>query len=288
VVAGWYGWKAKAKASAAKHLRRWSLILFAIGTIAPISVAFLLQIAERFGSGSADKMHWNTSDYFKLLPMAEVGYLLLALTGALIIFDQFFDSSGSWIPFRQSEARLQVLLAEFRFAWTGLMAKCGGTIDPNQVAAFTSLARDFVTKVEILAEEETTAWAQRFSERLSSFDRNPSLKVTLGGEQQVRGAANGSANRGGVRQRRHSDRTTEQRAQTRESARASSTAVTASLLSERSECGGRWRATCRLAVRFAVATGHGPPLRDMISKGHGVCHSAPPSQRRAGACRCKA
>jgi hypothetical protein len=193
----WYSWNARAKASAAKHLRRWSLILFAVGTIAPISVAFLLQITERFGSGSADKIHWNTFDYFKLLPMAEVGYLLLALAGALIIFDQFFDSSGSWIRFRQSEARLQVLLADFRFAWAGLMAKCGGTIDPNQVVAFTTLARDFVTKVEILAEEETSAWAQRFSERLSSFDRNPSLKVTLGGEQQVRGAANGSANGGG-------------------------------------------------------------------------------------------
>ena len=41
------------------------------------------------------------------------------------------------------------------------MAKCGGTVsDGTQVAAFTTLARDFVTKVQILAEEETTIWAQ--------------------------------------------------------------------------------------------------------------------------------
>jgi hypothetical protein len=191
----WYGHNAGSKALTAKRLRKWSLILFAIGTIAPISVAFLLQITERFGSHSATRSDWNSFDYFKLLPMAEIGYLLLALAGALIIFDQFFDSSGSWIRFRQSEARLQVLLAEFRFSWAGLMAKCGGTVtDPAQVIAFTTLARDFVTKVEILAEEETTAWAQRFSERLSSFDRNPSLKVSLNGEHPARNAAGGAAN----------------------------------------------------------------------------------------------
>ena len=195
----WYGQNAKTKATSAKRLRKWSLILFAVGTIAPISVAFLMQIAEQFGTGVQTRDEWNTFDYFALLPMAEVGYLLLALAGALIIFDQFFDSSGSWIRFRQSEARLQVLLAEFRFAWAGLMAKCGGAItDAAQVSAFTSLARDFVTKVEILAEEETTAWAQRFSERLSSFDRNPSLKVSLNGEQPGRGAANGSLNGAGT------------------------------------------------------------------------------------------
>jgi hypothetical protein len=194
----WYGHNAGSKATTAKRLRKWSLILFAVGTIAPISVAFLLQITERFGSGSAARTDWNTFDYFKLVPMAEVGYLLLALAGAMIIFDQFFDSSGSWIRFRQSEARLQVLLAEFRFAWAGLMAKCGGTVtDAAQATAFTSLARDFVTKVEILAEEETTAWAQRFSERLNSFDRNPSLKVSLNGEPS--GRANGSLNGAGAR-----------------------------------------------------------------------------------------
>lgn len=187
----WYGRNAGTKAATAKRLRKWSLILFAVGTIAPISVAFLLQITERFGSKGSTPS--NFFDYFKLLPMAEVGYLLLALAGALIIFDQFFDSSGSWIRFRQSEARLQVLLAEFRFAWAGLMARCGGTVtDATQVTAFTALARDFVTKVEILAEEETMAWAQRFSERISSFDRNPSLKVSLNGEQPARNAGNGS------------------------------------------------------------------------------------------------
>jgi len=195
----WYGKNAQTKSATAKLLRKWSLILFAVGTIAPISVAFLLQITEKFGSGSAARDKWNTFDYFAILPMAEVGYLLLAFAGALIIFDQFFDSSGSWIRFRQSEARLQVLLAEFRFAWAALMARAGGAVtQPSQLAEFTTLLRDFVTKVEMLAEEETAAWAQRFSERLSSFDRNPNLKVTLSGDQAANGATTAAANGGSV------------------------------------------------------------------------------------------
>jgi hypothetical protein len=190
----WYGRNAKRKSTSAKRLRKWSLILFAVGTIAPISVAFLLQIAEQFGSGATTRNDWNTFDYFAILPMAEVGYLLLALAGALIIFDQFFDSSGSWIRFRQSEARLQVLLAEFRFAWAELMASSAGNINPTQVTEFTTLLRDFVTKVEILAEEETTAWAQRFSERLSGFDQNPNLKVTLSTQQHAGAAGTMTSN----------------------------------------------------------------------------------------------
>jgi hypothetical protein len=42
----WYGRNAKIKSSTAKRLRKLSLILFVVGIIAPISVAFLMQIAE--------------------------------------------------------------------------------------------------------------------------------------------------------------------------------------------------------------------------------------------------
>jgi hypothetical protein len=193
----WYGANAKTKSKVAKGLRIASLILFALGTIAPISVSFLFQINERFGP--KPPAEGGLVKLFASWPMAETGYILLACAGALIIFDQFFDSSGSWIRFRQSEARLQVLLAEFRFAWAGLMAGCAGKVtDSTHVVACTTLARDFVTKVEILAEDETSAWAQRFSERLNGFDRNPNLKVSLSTDHPPAPTArNGSMNGAG-------------------------------------------------------------------------------------------
>ena len=58
----WYGRNAKTKARAAKTLRFASLILFALGTIAPISVAFLLQLTDRFGTKAAARAEWNLFD----------------------------------------------------------------------------------------------------------------------------------------------------------------------------------------------------------------------------------
>jgi hypothetical protein len=112
------------------------------------------------------------------LPITDVGLLLLATAGALIIYDQFFDSSGSWMRFRLAEARLRVMLADFRFGWAELMAKVRG--DPwagVTIGDFTKLLRDFVRGVEELAEAETREWAEKFRANIESFDRNPSLRL---------------------------------------------------------------------------------------------------------------
>ncbi len=149
-------------------------MLFAIGTLAPIVLTLLNKIETILR-----QMGW--SSWLTSIPMTEIGYVLLATAGALVVFDQFFDASGSWIRFRQSQARLEVLLADFRFSWAKSMAQTQGaqtTRDP--VVPFTWLLRDFVIKVELLAEDETAQWAKRFSEMIDSFDRNPNLKVTVG------------------------------------------------------------------------------------------------------------
>jgi hypothetical protein len=111
--------------------------------------------------------------------LAETGYVLLALAGALIIFDQFFDASGSWIRFRQAQARLEVLLAELRFAWAERMVECGGNLDSKVTTDLVRLLRAFVTQIELLAEAETKEWAQRLSQRINAYDRNPNLRVAL-------------------------------------------------------------------------------------------------------------
>ncbi len=176
----WYDRKASQRAAVAKGIRWWSLFLFAMGTLTPILLTFFVNAAKIFGSGVADKSKWNSIDWIAAIPLAEVGYVLLAIAGALVIFDQFFDASGSWIRFRQSQARLEVLLADLRFAWAELMTKYGGTFaDRTQAVEFVTLLRTFVYQVELLAEEETKSWAHRFNERIEAFDRNPSLPISL-------------------------------------------------------------------------------------------------------------
>jgi len=163
----------------AKNIRSSSLVLFAAGTLAPIVVTLLVKFAELFGFDQEPRANWIWLDYFFKIPLAETGYVLLALAGALVIFDQFFDASGSWIRFRQAQARLEVLLAELRFAWAERMAQCGGVLQPEIAAGLIKLLRDFVTQVELLAEAETKEWAQHFSQRINAYDRNPNLRVAL-------------------------------------------------------------------------------------------------------------
>jgi hypothetical protein len=163
----------------AKNIRSLSLVLFAAGTLAPIVVTLLVKFAELFGFDREPRTDWMWLDYFFKLPLAETGYFLLALAGALVIFDQFFDASGSWIRFRQAQARLEVLLAELRFAWAERMAECGGVLERETAAGLIKLLRDFVTQVELLAEAETKEWAQHFSQRINAYDRNPNLRVAL-------------------------------------------------------------------------------------------------------------
>src|SRR5262249_11436037 len=128
----WYNDKAARRARMAKGIRSLSLILFAAGTLAPIVVTMLFKLAELFGLDQKPRPNevWFLYYIFKL-PLAEIGYVLLALAGAMIIFDQFFDASGSWIRFRQAQARLEVLLAEFRFNWAEKMAECAGLVQPS-------------------------------------------------------------------------------------------------------------------------------------------------------------
>jgi hypothetical protein len=173
---GWYAQKASQQARIAKRIRFVSLVLFAFGTLAPI----LATVVGKIFKGKDFESLAN-------FPWAEVGYVLLAVAGALVVFDQFFDTSGSWIRARRTEARLQVMLADFRFAWSELLTKYGGIpTEQPQRAELAAAVRGFVTKVELVAETETGEWAQRFSQRIESFDNNPNLRMSFGRDDKGR------------------------------------------------------------------------------------------------------
>jgi len=185
----WYSEKAQERSKVAKGIRWWSLFLFAVGTLAPIFLVFLLKLAA-VAEQWKEPPTWDWLQWIASIPLAEVGYVLLALAGALVIFDQFFDASGSWMRFRQSEARLRVLLAELRFTWAELLTKHRGNVAIPQAAfEFVKPLREFVSKVELLAEEETKEWSRRFNERIEAFDRNPNLKIRFETDAKTSGPA---------------------------------------------------------------------------------------------------
>jgi hypothetical protein len=162
----WYSRKADYFAKLARRLRVGSLALFALGTLAPIVATLLLRLAALWGQ-SDQAAHW---------PLAEAGYVLLALAGALVIFDQFFGISSSWMRFRQSQARLEVILADLRFSWAGLMSKQAASTDSASRTECINVLREFVIKVELIAEAETREWASNFRSQIESFDRSTDLR----------------------------------------------------------------------------------------------------------------
>jgi cell division protein FtsB len=164
----WYDHAAGRYAKNARRIRRGSLMLFTLGTLAPIVAILLVHLVPFLG---------NRTEEIAQLPLTEVGYVLLALAGALVIFDQFFGYSSSWIRFRQSQARLEVMLADLRFSWAGLMSKLGTNGELAHRTECSVLLHDFVVAVEQLAEAETREWATNFRSQIDTFDRNPDLKV---------------------------------------------------------------------------------------------------------------
>jgi hypothetical protein len=173
----WYNEKAEEKGRVARRQRRLSLLLFAVGTLAPILLTLLSKFAQALANSTSQSA---ILDLIAGLPLAEFGFVALGIAGALVIFDQFFDTSGSWMRFRQAQARIEVLLADLRFTWAELLIQSDGApADGKAATASVALLREFVVKVEQLTETETKEWAERFRSRIDAFDSNPNLNVRL-------------------------------------------------------------------------------------------------------------
>ncbi|HZP21675.1 MAG TPA: SLATT domain-containing protein [Bauldia sp.] len=193
----WFEKSARRRSKVAKAIRTSALVLFAIGTVAPVTVALFAKFAQSYHTAAGTAA--PPFDWLQQLPLAEIGYVLLALAGACVIFDQFFDSSGTWIRARQSQARLKAIVADFKFQWARIMAECGGVLSGDSFAnngvgaRLTGLLGDFSKQVEAVNEEDTKEWARRFSANIQRFDQNPNLKVSLEEKSDARAEAAASA-----------------------------------------------------------------------------------------------
>jgi hypothetical protein len=158
--------RARRVSGQARGLRWAALLFFIAGTMAPIVGGLALKLGKAF-----PKEPWAA--IVGDLPIADIGYVLLAVAAGFVLYDQFFGSSRSWMRYRQAEARLQLLLAELRFGWAERLAAAGGyATDPATSASLVALLENHLRKVELLAETETTEWAQQFRAQIDAFDRN--------------------------------------------------------------------------------------------------------------------
>src|SRR5690349_15257184 len=102
----WYATRGRARATGSKALRIVALLLFSLGTLAPVLATFLAQLSKAYKeSGSLTT--------FAEFPWIQVGFVFLALAGAIVVFDQFFGLSAAWLRFTQTQMRLEAMLEEF-------------------------------------------------------------------------------------------------------------------------------------------------------------------------------
>jgi hypothetical protein len=156
----WLEQEAKAKSRAAQRVRFWSLVLIPVGMLAPIVVSILLQLHEPFDAAAQDRTTWL--GYVVTPENAQIGYVLLAAAAALIVYDRFLASHGSWVGLRQAQAQLYVLLSQFRVTWTELQGRpVAAGSNYNREAELTRAVYEFLQRVEMIAEGETRKGARR-------------------------------------------------------------------------------------------------------------------------------
>src|SRR4029079_15930465 len=119
-----------------------SILFFAAGTGAPLVATTVL---KAMGPSPSAGLQQSWVGFLARVPITEIGYLLLAMADALVLLDQFFQYSMSWMRYRQAQAHREVLLADLRFSWNRVMASCGGVITDGKAAAeCVDLLRRFV------------------------------------------------------------------------------------------------------------------------------------------------
>lgn len=104
---------------------------------------------------------------------AEAGFILLAMAGALVAFDNFFGYSDSWMRYRLTQSDLVRRLVRFRYDWAMQMASVEEAgLSRERLQALLKLHYDFIDGLEEAVERETQLWASRLQVRLAAFDRS--------------------------------------------------------------------------------------------------------------------
>ena len=167
-----YAERAEANGAVARRLRLAALSMFILGASAPVLASLMEGLRDGWAIGPAQKILENLWETPATFPGTAIGYVLLALAGGLVLFDQRFGASRSWRRDRQAQARLEALAVSLRYAWAARLAKSEGAIShAATVKDLADLILTHVTAIEALSEAETGAWVEQVRTRLAAFDR---------------------------------------------------------------------------------------------------------------------
>jgi len=160
--ADWYRRRSQNFKCWSKYLRILTLILVALGILAPLYESIL-----------ATSNHPLLAFLPKGINYIELGYLAVAVGGVIYLFDKVFGLSKGWIRFMTTLIRIQNRIRSFQMAWIeGMAAEPGST-------ARVAMMHEFIADINKITESETIQWAAEFENSLAlieSLSKAPARK----------------------------------------------------------------------------------------------------------------
>ncbi len=97
--------------------------------------------------------------------------IAVAVAGAAVGFDKFYDSSTGWIRYMTTEQQLRNALETFEMEWESQRAAWAGS--PPNADALTSMlnrARAFANEVNSIVRDETYLWVEQFKSSMKDIE----------------------------------------------------------------------------------------------------------------------
>jgi hypothetical protein len=145
---GWYLARRRARKTASRTLRVMALVFAMAGGIVPFLDRQLLPPGLR-----------------------NLGYVLIAIGGALLLANRALGLSSDWIRYMQTALRLQATVNAFQIKWAEIECDMGGQPSPADIQLAMQALKLFAQRVDELIVIETDHWSIDFAEDLEQLER---------------------------------------------------------------------------------------------------------------------
>jgi hypothetical protein len=173
--ADWYVINKDRKKKWARFIKAFAIVATGLGGLIPILQVIFpsgKQLSALQTPGSEQVWHFSIDPNY--------GYLLLAISGILILFDKYFGLSSGWIRYITTELGIRKKIRELKFNWMIEINKynyCAVILDCTQAEALLNILKDFTIKVDELVNQETSAWAAEFQTNLGDLQKTIDSKM---------------------------------------------------------------------------------------------------------------
>lgn len=103
-------------------------------------------------------------DTGRKLPLAELGYILLALGGMALTFDRVYGFSSSWMRYARTQLNLEIAQQEFLLDWALLQTRKASATEA------VKLMKSFSSRFTAIQKQETETWITEFRNNMSEIE----------------------------------------------------------------------------------------------------------------------